>query len=70
VRAGAGRELAGGDRLAVGHRAPEAELVAEGGERGVERRAELRRDVVDEGLDAGLVDHGGGGHHAGRRQRS
>ena len=54
--AGAGGQLLGGDRLPVGHGAVEAELLADQSERRVDRGADLRGDVPDEGLELGLVD--------------
>ena len=56
VRVGARRELAGGDGLGVGHRAVQAELVADGDERGVERGADLGGDLTGECLDPTLVE--------------
>ena len=56
VRVGARREFAGADRLGVGHRAVQAELVAHGDERGVQRGADLSGDLTGECLDATLVE--------------
>ena len=64
LRAGAARELGGGDGLAVGHRAVEAETVSDGDQGGAHGGADVRGDLVDEGLDLGLVD-GGEDAHAG-----
>ena len=67
-RPGAGGELRRRHGLAVGHRLVEAELVAEGHERRVERGAQLGGDVADEGLELLLVDVGD--RHQGASQRS
>jgi hypothetical protein len=55
VRVRARREFAGADGLGVGHRAVQAELVADCDERGVQRCADLGGDLTGECLDTTLV---------------
>ena len=67
VGAGALGQHGGRDGLAVGHRPVEAELVAEGNERRVERGTQLGGGMEDERLELLLVKvgdrHGYGARH-------
>jgi hypothetical protein len=60
LRGGALAELGGAHRLRVGHRAVQAEPIADRHQRRVERGADLGGKKTDEGLQTGLVE--GDGH--------
>jgi hypothetical protein len=59
VRAGACGERGGVDREAVGHRAVEAEALADQDQRHAHRGTGLVDHALDERLDAGHIDHSG-----------